>query len=130
MPGDTLGGMTIEERNGFRVQRLDDDGPLISSDADTSDLFGNAWYAKVDLLVIPTSRLDRSFFDLSSRHAGEVLRKAVNYGVRLAVVGDITRDLAKSEALADFVWEANRGDHVWFLPDDAAVEARLLARES
>ena len=35
----------------------------------------------------------------------------------MAIVGDISRFMATSDALRDFVRESNRGTQVWFLPD-------------
>jgi hypothetical protein len=48
----------------------------------------------------------------------------VNYGLRLAVVGDISEPLADSEALRDFVRESNRGRQVWFVADVAGLAGR------
>jgi len=56
-----------------------------------------------------------------------VLQKFVSYGYRVAIVGDIEAHLSASAALRDFVRESNAGRHVWFLPDDAALEARLTS---
>lgn len=122
--------MSIEEHDGLRVLRLDPDGPVLATDADTSDLFGNAWYEHVDVVVVPVARLHGDFFVLSSRLAGEVLRTSVNYDVTLAVLGDISVWTAASEALRDFVAESNRGRHAWFAPDDAALTARLATHPS
>ena len=53
------------------------------------------------------------------------MQKFVNYRMGLAVIGDISAHTAVSAALADFVWEANRGRRLWFLPDLDALSARL-----
>lgn len=121
--------MRIDEDD-FTVTYLDAEGPVISTPADTSDLVGNAWADNASLIAIPVSRLDPEFFRLKSLLAGEILQKLVNYRLQLAVLGDIDQYLAGSEALRDFVWESNRGDHVWFLADRAALEAKLAARRS
>ena len=68
------------------------------------------------------------FFDLRTGLAGAVLQKLVNYHLRVAIVGDVTREVAASKAFADFVTESNRGGHVWFVRDEAELEARLAAR--
>lgn len=112
----------------FRVQYLDKDGPLVSKPEDSSDLIGNAWADNASLIVIPVSRLDPEFFRLSSRLAGEILQKVVNYRLQLAVIGDISEQVAASDALRDFVWESNRGEQVWFLPDEASLVEKLSAR--
>ena len=119
--------MRIEEHGDVRVQYLDDDGPTISTSADASDLIGNAWAQDVSIVAVPVSRFDPEFFRLSSLLAGEFLQKAVNYHVQIAIVGDITAYVERSDALRDFVRESNRGNHAWFLPDDAALAARLAA---
>lgn len=117
--------MRIDDRGDLRVQHLDPDGPILSSSEDTSDLIGNAWVENVGLIAIPVARLDPAFFELRSGRAGELAQKLVNYHVRLAVVGDISAFEAASDAFRDWVWESNRGSHVWFVADEAALVARL-----
>jgi hypothetical protein len=81
------------------------------------------------LVVVPAHRLDPRFFQLESLFAGDVLQKTVNYDLQLAVLGDINPYLAKSQALRDFVWESNRGNHVWFVNDEAALQKKLTPRQ-
>ena len=119
--------MRIDEHGDLRVQYLEPDGPLVSTSNDTSDLIGNAWVDGAGLIAIPVSRLDPAFFDLKSGLAGELAQKLVNYQLRLAVVGDISEFEAASGAFRDWVWESNRGRHVWFVPDEAALNERLSA---
>jgi hypothetical protein len=120
--------MTTEESNRVRVMYLEADGPIVSRPEDVSDLIGNAWYERVGLIAVPVERLDPEFFTLRSGLAGDITQKLVNYGLKLAVLGDISEQLDASGALRDFVWESNRGDHVWFLADRAELEAKLGAR--
>ena len=120
--------MPIEELHGVRVDRLDVDGPAIATDDDTSDLIGGAWSNRATLIVIPVERLDERFFDLSSGFAGEVLGKLGNYRLRIAIVGDVSEHMSASNAFDALVWESNRGDEAWFVPDAAALEAKLAAR--
>ncbi|UOE45655.1 DUF4180 domain-containing protein [Agromyces larvae] len=119
--------MPIERSVRDRVLHLDPDGPLMSSSDDTNDLIGDAWANRCDTVAVPVARLDPRFFDLASGLAGTVAQKFVNYRLRLVVVGDITAHEAASRALRDWVRESNRGDHIWFLPDDAALAERLRA---
>jgi hypothetical protein len=120
--------MPIEELHGVRVDRLDVDGPAIATDDDTSDLIGGAWSNRATLIAIPVERLDERFFDLSSGFAGEVLGKLGNYRLRIAIVGDVSEHMSASNAFDALVWESNRGDDAWFVPDAAALEAKLAAR--
>ena len=73
---------------------------------------------------MPVARLDPAFFDLRSGVAGDIVQKFVNYGLRLAVVGDISESLERSGALRDFVRESNRGRQVWFVADEAELARR------
>ena len=69
--------------------------------------------------------LDPAFFTLSSGVAGEFVQKFVQYGQRLAVVGDISELVSQSDALRDFVGECNRGRAVWFVADADELVRRL-----
>lgn len=100
-------------------------GPPISGDRDAADLVGEALSAGAAWLALPVARLGDGFLDLSTRLAGEVLQKFVNYGLGVAIVGDVSGAVAHSTALRDFVRESNRGRHIWFVADLAELEARL-----
>lgn len=121
--------MKTDERGGMRILYADPDGPAVSTPEDALDLVGEAWGAGAQVIALPVERLDPAFFDLSSRVAGEFTQKLVNYRLRLVVIGDISAYVEASTALRDYVWESNRGEHVWFLPDTAALGARLSGAE-
>lgn len=104
---------------------VDSAGPLLSSEQDALDLLGLTYGAGAELLVLPVSRLDPAFFDLSTRLAGHFFQKLQNYRMRLALVGDISAALEKSAALRDFVGETNRIGHHLFVPDEAALVTAL-----
>lgn len=117
--------MRVDEMNGTRVLVLAGEGPAVSTPDDASDLVGDAWAHASTVVAVPVARLDPAFFDLSSGVAGELTQKLVNYRLRLAIVGDIAEHVEASRALRDFVWESNRGASVWFVPDEAALAAKL-----
>lgn len=120
--------MRTEEHGQLRVQFLDADGPVISTRDETSDLIGNAWVENASVIAVPIARLDPSFLDLSSGFAGEITQKVVNYGLKLAIIGDVSAAVAASRPLGDYIWESNRGDHIWFFDDEAALIAKLAGR--
>ena len=120
--------MRIDDRSGIRVLHLEAEGETLSTPDDAADLVGSAWSHDAAMVAVPAERFDAAFFDLRSGIAGEITQKLVNYRIRLAVVGDISEHVAASDALRDYVWESNRGDHVWFLADRAELEAKLTAR--
>ena len=116
---------TIETRNGIRILNCDPNGPVIRTDRDAVDLIGAALSERCSMVVLPVERLGDDFFKLKTRILGEVIQKFVNYERRLAILGDIERHLAASQALRDFVYETNRGHQVWFVADRAQLESRL-----
>ena len=122
--------MRITGPDSFRVLHIESDFPVIKTSDDANDLIGATWgETDIALIALPADRLDPSFFDLSSLLAGDVLQKIVNYRLRIAILGDISAHVAKSDALRDFVWESNRGDQVWFLDDEAALEQKIVSRQ-
>ena len=113
---------------GRRVLLFAEDGPPLAHERDVNDFISAAWEAKADWVAIPTTSLTPDFWRLSTRLAGEVIQKFVNYGVALAIVGDITAEVAASGPLRDFVRESNGGRQVWFVEDIPALSARLAAQ--
>ena len=53
------------------------------------------------------------------------MQKFVNYGIRLAIIGDISSLTAASEPLHDLVYEMNQGTDIWFIPTREQLETRL-----
>lgn len=76
-------------------------------------------------LVIPKECVTKDFFALSTKLAGEILQKYVNYGIKLAIVGDFSGYTSK--ALHDFIYESNKGKDFFFVPD---VEEAIKKMES
>lgn len=102
------------------------DGKKLKNERDAIELIAEAAQHGASLIVIPAERLDDDFFRLRTRIAGEMIQKFVTYRLRLAIVGDISRHLNESSSLRDFVREANRGPHVWFLANREELGQRLL----
>lgn len=109
----------------MRVFHVEADGPAVRTGGDALGLIYEECAQDAEWIAVPVTRLDPAFFDLRTGVAGELVQKFVNYGRRLAVVGDIRAYLDVSGALRDFVGESNRGRHVWFVADEAELEARL-----
>jgi len=113
------------ELHGVRVLEVASSGPALRTDRDAVTLIGDAMGHQARLVLLPIERLDDDFFDLSTRIAGEVVQKFVNYGMQLVIVGDISRYTAASTSLRDFVYEVNRGDRIWFVANRNELEKRL-----
>jgi hypothetical protein len=111
--------------NGLRVFVCAADGKKLRTDHDAVELIGDVVGQNVALVVIPIARFDEEFFHLKTRVAGEILQKFVQYRIRVAIVGDISRHTDESSALRDFVRESNRGEQIWFAPNIEEIEKRL-----
>ncbi|HET6971378.1 MAG TPA: DUF4180 domain-containing protein [Phenylobacterium sp.] len=112
---------------GRAVYVLAAEGPQLDGERAAADVIGDAFGTGARIVAIPLGRLAPGFLTLSTRIAGEVIQKFVNYKFRVAFVGDVSAAVAASDALRDFVRESNRGRHVWFVDDLPALAAKLDA---
>lgn len=121
--------MSVEafELGGLPAVAWPQDSAPLATDRDAGDLVGAAFSHEARLVILPAANLSPDFLRLASGLAGDVLQKFVNYGLRVAIVGDIAAALAQSAPLRDFVRESNRGRQVWFVADLAELETRLAA---
>ncbi|WP_175976490.1 DUF4180 domain-containing protein [Burkholderia sp. BCC1047] len=117
----------IVQAAGNRVLVRDPSAGLVQRESDALDLIALAHEHEADWIAIATDALHDDFYRLDSGLAGAVLQKLTNYGVRLGVIGDIDRWLARSEALRALVRESNRGKSVWFVPSENDLLRRLGA---
>ena len=99
------------------------EGPPLSSEEDARDLIGETYGSGADVVAIPVERLAPDFWTLSNQKAGHFIQKFVNYGLRVAIVGDVSAQVEKSKALRDFVYESNRrGRELRFVPSRESLE--------
>jgi len=109
---------TIHLKNGKKIAEITALDLFISSAGDFLDTIANL---QSDRIVIKKEMLDESFFDLRTGLAGEILQKASNYFVRLAVLGGYSSYTSKS--LKDFIFESNKKNlFVFVSTTDEAVE--------
>lgn len=111
--------------NGLVAFELANEGPLLGTEADALDILSETYGTEAGVIVIPVTRLLPDFLQLRSGIAGAFIQKLQNYGCRLVVLGDISADVAGSQALAAFVVETNRVGHHMFVPDRQALLERL-----
>lgn len=116
----------LHDLGGFRVLELDRSGLPIGNYRDAVELIGEAAANKAEVVALPSERLAPAFFDLKTQVAGEMVQKFSIYGVRLAIVGDISKAAGSSTAFRDFVRESNRGHTIWFVENFESLRSRLL----
>ena len=109
----------INDGHIFRVSR---EGPPLGSEQSALDLIGEAYGSGAEAFLVPVERLDPQFFRLASGLAGAFIQKLQNYGFRLYVLGDISPQIGRSEALAAFVRETNRVGRHRFVASEAQLD--------
>jgi hypothetical protein len=119
---------TLHELGGRRVHLVDEVGPPLRGDRDALALVSDSYAHQPDWVALPVSRCGEAFFELRTRILGDVAQKLVNYGLRLAIVGDVAPFVAGSRAPRDFVRESNRGGQIWFVANLAELRERLEAQ--
>src|ERR1019366_1840624 len=101
------------------------DGNKLTTERDALDLIGEAMQQGAEVVLIPVERLDEDFFHLKTRLAGQIIQKFVTYRLRLVILGDISRYATQNHAFRNFVYETNRGNHVWFITNLQELSERL-----
>lgn len=103
---------------------IQSDELLIREVQDALDLMATIRYMyDCDKMILPAGLFCDDFFDLKTKLAGDILQKYTNYQVKLAIVGDFSKYPGKS--LKDFIRESNRGDQIFFLPDEETAAKKL-----
>ena len=102
------------------------EGKKLSTERDALDLIGDALQEGIKLVLVPVERLDENFFQLKTGLAGQIVQKFVQYRIRLVILGDISQYVTQSKSFRAFVYEANRGNQVWFMTNLEELSERLL----
>lgn len=111
----------LHRHRNLAILELPAEGALL----DALDVIGETYGREVDWVAVPASRLPSEFFRLRSGVLGEFTQKLVNYRLKLAVLGDVSRHVEASEAFAAYVTETNRQGQLRFADDMPALLARL-----
>ncbi len=96
---------------------------IISSTEDILDIMADAGYNGSTGLIIYSETLNKDFFDLKTKIAGDILQKFSNYRMKLAIIGDFS-DI-KSKSLRDFIRESNKLGVINFVASIDKALARL-----
>ena len=114
----------INEQENSKVAVIESPDILINEPQDALDLMATIMHLhECNKIVISESSITKSFFDLKTGIAGEILQKFSNYQMKLAIVGDFSNYNSKS--LRDFIFESNKGSQVFFLSSEEEAIERL-----
>ncbi|MDR0382294.1 MAG: DUF4180 domain-containing protein [Oscillospiraceae bacterium] len=113
----------IETPNG-RVAVVHSDVPIVTDAQTALDLAVTLFYGHgCRNIALNKAAINEDFFILSTGVAGEIAQKLVNYRYRLAIVGDFSG--YTSRPLHDYIYECNRGRHLYFVGDEQAAIEKL-----
>ncbi|MHB1454602.1 MAG: DUF4180 domain-containing protein [Saccharofermentanales bacterium] len=115
------------QRNGKSITVVESTEVIIRDIQSAIDFAATIMYQEdCHRIAVNKEAIAEEFFVLSSRLAGDVLQKFVNYQVKFAIYGEFSHYTSKP--LNDFIYESNRGNHVFFTDTkEAAVEKLSLA---
>ncbi|SET20853.1 DUF4180 domain-containing protein [Paenibacillus sp. NFR01] len=106
--------ITVDRAGSSGVAVVESETLVLRDVQDALDLMATVTYNHdCNKLLLHQENIVEEFFDLKTRIAGEILQKYVNYGFKLAIVGDYSR--YDSKALKDFIYECNNGKQIFFL---------------
>ncbi|WP_239613716.1 DUF4180 domain-containing protein [Cohnella mopanensis] len=113
----------VDRRGNSSIAIIESDELLIEDVQGALDLMATVNYNEgCSKLIIRHENITEIFFDLSTRLAGDILQKYTNYQVKLAIIGNYEGYSSKS--LKDFIYECNKGNQVFFLPnEESALDA-------
>ncbi len=110
--------------NNVKIANVKSDEILIYDVQSALDLMATVRYeTDCDRIIINKSVLSEEFFDLSTKLAGDVLQKYINYQVKIAIIGDFSA--YESKSLKDFIYECNNGKDIFFLSNEEQAIEKL-----
>ncbi|MEK3822369.1 MULTISPECIES: DUF4180 domain-containing protein [Cytobacillus] len=74
-------------------------------------------------IILNKEAISEDFFKLSTRLAGKILQKFINYDIKFAIVGDFSSYTSKP--LKDFIYECNKGNDIFFVSSEQEAILKL-----
>jgi hypothetical protein len=114
----------IIEKNGNTIVVINSTEKMITDTQAALDLIMTQYYESgSSRIALNKDAISEDFFILSTRLAGEILQKFINYHIKFAVYGDFSTYTSKP--LRDFMYESNHGSDVFFVTTEEDAVLRL-----
>ncbi|MBU5439562.1 DUF4180 domain-containing protein [Tissierella sp. MSJ-40] len=115
-------------RNNTSIALVQSDEPIIIDIQSSLDLMATVKYETgCNRMALNKEAISEDFFNLSTRLAGEILQKFINYHMKFAIIGDFS--IYSSKPLKDFIYESNHGKDVFFVSTvDEAIDKLASAQ--
>ena len=104
-----------QDKNNSIIAEITDKNYIVNDAQDILNLMADVGMNNCNRIIIHENNLNKDFFDLKTRLAGEILQKFSNYKFKLAIIGDFSK--YESNSLQDFIRECNRGKMILFVND-------------
>lgn len=110
------------EANGLKLAIVNSPTKLLSDTQSALDFMMSVQYETgTNRIMLYQKEIAEDFFVLSTRLAGDILQKFINYHVKLAIIGDFS--IYTSKPLQDFIYESNNGKDFFFVTsEDEAIK--------
>ena len=119
----------IVEAGGAKVAVCENEDIVIKDGQSALDFAINIGYEHDCYnIALNKAAITDDFFKLSTGIAGEVVQKFINYGYRLAIIGDFAGYTSKP--LHDFIYECNNGNHLYFVASEDEAVRKLGGYEN
>lgn len=118
--------MQIEKRmvNDIPIAVVTGDECILTDTQSALDLIMSVQYESgCSRIAMNKEAISEDFFILSTRLAGEILQKFINYGIKFSIYGDFSSYTSKP--LKDFIYECNNGNDISFATDVNDAVSRL-----
>ncbi len=116
--------ITSVKENNVEIAVVNSNDILITDVQSALDLMATIQYETgCHRMILNKSSICEDFFRLSTRLAGEILQKFINYRMKVAIVGDFS--IYTSKSLKDFIYETNSGKDIFFLSDEKKAIEKL-----
>ena len=116
----------IIERGGVSIAVVESREVIIVDGQSALDfIMTTKYYDNCLRIALNKEALSEEFFVLSTGIAGEILQKFSNYRAKFAIIGDFSSYTSKP--LRDFIYESNKGNTIFFVPDETTAIEKLTA---
>ena len=116
--------VVVHNKSGNKIAEIISDDIIINNLQDALDLMANISYQEINKIIIKVNNITADFYKLRSGLGGEILQKCVNYGIKIAIVGDFEK--YESESLKAFIVESNRGNQFFFVSNISEAKEKLV----
>lgn len=111
-------------QNNTKIAIIDSEELLVTDGQSALDLAAVVIYENdCQNIIMPKSAVCEDFLKLSTGVEGEVVQKFVNYGCRVAIIGDYTGYTSKP--LRNFIYECNNGSNIFFFDSESEAVRKL-----